>query len=170
MAADGNIRLRDDHAEIMLSDGSIAIIDKEDVPKVSGVNWWGLRCKNGVYAQAKVDGKRVYLHRVIADATPGLEADHRDRNTLNCRRKNLRVVTHAQNQRNMSRPKNNTSGFKGVGWIKRAGCWCARIHHNGKEISLGCFHNPADAALAYDAASRRLHGEYGATNSDLMRA
>ena len=35
------------------------------------------------------------------------------------------------------------------------------IDKNGKQISLGCFRNPEDAHKAYEAASPKVHGEFG---------
>jgi hypothetical protein len=90
-----------------------------------------------------------------------MEVDHHDGNGLNCQRINLRIATHAENQRNQRLTKQNTSGFKGVGWNKRDKAWQARIKVNGKLKHLGYFSDPVDAYAAYCKASAEMHGEFG---------
>jgi len=45
---------------------------------------------------------------------------------------------------------NNTSGYKGVSWLKHSGKWRATIRLNGKSNHIGCFDLPKDAAQGYD--------------------
>ena len=56
----------------------------------------------------------------------------------------------------------NTSGFRGV-CFKR-GVWVARVNFNKKEISLGKFSDPAEAAKAYDAKALELFGDLARLN------
>jgi hypothetical protein len=52
-----------------------------------------------------------------------------------------------------------TSSYRGVGcWNKQAGRWFAQITHEGRQQRLGSFADEADAARAYDARARQLHG------------
>lgn len=46
--------------------------------------------------------------------------------------------------------KHNTSGFRGVSWIKSSNKWRARIEVNYKSINLGCFDTPEEGAIAYN--------------------
>lgn len=80
-------------------DGLSIIIDDDDYDRVSNFRWWALRPKKSltVYARTKIDGKTVYLHRMVMDCPPGCEIDHIDGNGLNCTRENLRAVSHAEN-------------------------------------------------------------------------
>ena len=105
---------------------------------------------------------KLMLHRVILNAPPGVKVDHRNRNTLDNRRENLRLATNKGNCQNRSKMRNNTSGFKGVSWDKDK--WRAVIHTDGKWIRLGRFEDPEIAAHAYDEAAQRFYGEFAAGN------
>lgn len=74
--------------------------------------------------------------------------------------KNLKLADHSQLCQKKKIGKNNTSGVKGVSWHSAIEKWQARIEVNGKTHYLGYFHDKEDAAKAYEAASRRYHGEF----------
>lgn len=74
--------------------------------------------------------------------------------------KNLRKATCSQNQHNRTINKNNTSGFKGVGWHKQQQRWRAYIVVNWKQKSLGLYDTKEEAHQAYCAAADKLHGEF----------
>lgn len=90
----------------------------------------------------------------------GIDIDHRDGNSLNNRRANLRLATHAQNQHNRKAYATNTSGYKGVSYYRPTGKWVARIELKGKCKGLGYFFTPEAAHAAYIAAAKELHGEF----------
>ena len=69
----------------------------------------------------------------------------------------------SENQFNYTKPKNNTSGYKGVGRIGKK--WVARIRHQRKQYHIGTFGNVQDAVNAYDSAARRLFGEFALPNN-----
>ena len=146
---------------VPLTRGMVAIIDREDAARVCQFAWSANSPGPGrFYAQAMVEGRLVYLHRFILDAPPGALVDHRDGNTLDCRRPNLRLATPAQNSRN-ARRKGSRSGFRGV--IVRRDRFQAVIRA-GRYVSLGYFSTPEAAARAYDAAAIRLHGAFAVLN------
>lgn len=85
---------------------------------------------------------------------------------------NLDVVTHSQQQMHLKKVKTccgkpPTSKYKGVSWYKRYKKWMAQIKVQGKSHYLGIFENEVDAAVAYDEASLKHHGEFGLTNVTL---
>lgn len=94
----------------------------------------------------------------------GFEVDHINRDRLDNRRQNLRVVTRHQNAIWRQGLPNSTSRFKGVGFHKSRNTWRAYIKVNGKSMNLGYFKYEEDAAYAYDAAARRLFGDSAYTN------
>jgi hypothetical protein len=89
-----------------------------------------------------------------------LDIDHIDRNPLNNKIENLRLVTRAQNRCNSGARINASSKFKGIYWQTDRKAWRAQITKNGKVTNLGSFKDPYDAHLAYCAAAARLHGEF----------
>jgi hypothetical protein len=86
--------------------------------------------------------------------------DHRDGDCTNNRWNNLRRATRSQNNANRSRPRHNTSGYKGASRCRRSGKWLAHIGINGKIIFLGRFETPQEAHAAYLKAARKLFGEF----------
>jgi len=112
---------------------------------------------------------RLILGLGIASAKKGnkdLHVDHADLNGLNNCRDNLRVCKPEENMRNQRRRKDNTTGYKGV---KRAVSSCilpyqANINFEGKRYYLGTYATPEEAARAYDAKAKELHGEFAYLN------
>lgn len=56
------------------------------------------------YRTVRIDGKAVYVHRIIKEMSTGKKSngfvDHRDRNRSNNKPKNLRTTTRSQNNKN----------------------------------------------------------------------
>jgi hypothetical protein len=80
-----------------LSDGSVTLIDREDMPRV--LPWeWRLPASGGPrFVEGRQRDERglcdiVYLHRLIANAGPEDVVLHRNHNTLDNRRENLLVM------------------------------------------------------------------------------
>lgn len=108
--------------------------------------------------------KTVWLHRIIALCPKGKEVDHVNNNPLDNRRINLRVCTQAQNLQNRGKRRVGTAKYKGAYWNKLMRKWHAQIYH-GKKIHLGFFDNPEEAALAYNDAAIKYHGEFANLNN-----
>jgi hypothetical protein len=101
------------------------------------------------------------MHRLIMG--PGPQVDHKDGNGLNNRRSdNLRFATDTQNRANQKVRKDSTTGFKGV--RPHRDKFQARIRVKGREITLGSFATPEEAALAYNAAAKECFGEFARPN------
>lgn len=149
--------------KIKLTQNKFALIDDEDFDLVSQYKWHaGLR-KHTYYAFNR--RKNLLMHRLIMKVTDSkLQIDHINRNGLDNRKKNLRIVDNRKNSLN-SRPKRNnkTSKYKGVD-MHVCGKWRAVIRPNKKQIHLGLFNNEKDAALAYDKKAKILFGEYAFLN------
>jgi len=154
-----------------LIDGYIVHVDEEDAHLFVGRTWRAVEPTPGkIYIRwtTKKNGRGLvfYLHRMITNAPKGVMVDHHDGDSLNCRRKNLRLGDSLLNNRNMSKIRNRatTSRFKGVKWRPREKKWAVNIRHSGRQHHLGYFKNEAEAAFAYDHASMKFHGEQGRTN------
>lgn len=113
----------------------------------------------------------VRMHRIILEHhgfnLEGIEIDHRNLNRLDNQKSNLRVATHNQNQWNVKKRKNNTSGYKGVLVMKNyiSKPFVAYINVNNKRIHLGYFSNIKDAALSYNNAAKSHFGDFANLNS-----
>jgi len=156
---------------IPLTQGQFAIIDDEDSDLVAPYKWSAMKRRGaaGFYAQSAVwdrSAKRtrtVLMHRLISGARPGQLCDHANMNGLDNRRSNLRICTPSENQCNRKAQSNNKTGFKGVTRTP-SGSYRASITIGKARHNLGTFATPEAAAIARDAAARRLHGEYASLN------
>ena len=147
-----------------------ALVDEADYGLVGAYSWRPFHSSSGsVYAYTTISRKTVFMHQLILDTAGGLDTDHRDRNPLNNRRRNLRPATRAQNMANRSKWVRSdgrplTSMFKGVRLDRRASKWRAEIKVNGRTKHLGYFVSEVDAAKAYDAAADKYFGEFAYLN------
>lgn len=148
--------------QIYLSRGKVALVDDDLYEYLNQWKW----SFDGRYATRAEKGKRVYMHRVVAQTPPGMETDHRSGDRLDNQRQNLRNATITQNRSNARKHHDNRTGFKGVSWSKQNKKWQAQIQVNGKKICIGFFSAPEDAAQAYDAKAKEkdMHGEFARTN------
>jgi hypothetical protein len=142
------------------------IVDSDDYDRVIGAGKWCVTFPSRTvpyvirwdYSQEK--RKCVYLHRMLVDADPGVQVDHRSLNTLDNRKSNLRSATVMQNAYNRRVRSDSESGVKGISLHKRSGRWTAKIRADGKYFYIGCFPTAEAAAFAYQGAALLLHGEY----------
>lgn len=157
---------------IQLKDGTLALVDSEDYARLVRHQW---RRDRDDYAARTVhfrgeDGldrtRCVFMHREVVGAPTGettVLVDHKNGNTLDNRRKNLRFCSVSQNQQNRHH-RSGVSAYKGVCWHSRCRKWQAQIKLSGRNRYLGLFENEVDAAKAYDTAAREMFGEFANTN------
>lgn len=154
--------------QIPLTRGQFAIVDEADFAIANQYKWHAIRPHRIWYAVRTIWGhgenSSQYLHRFLLGNPQGVSIDHVDGNGLNCARSNLRIATKSQNDANRGRQENNKSGYKGVHWATRDKKWIAKIKVDGRQIYVGGFDNPVDAALAYDAAAHKYFGAFAGTN------
>jgi len=122
------------------------------------------------YLYLNLNGKRYPLHKLawlyVYGHYPNV-VDHKNRKVNDNRIENLRVASNADNVRNQSLKKSNTSGFKGVHFSKQKNKWIANIRTDTGRVHLGFFSCKLEAAKAYDNAAYKYHGEFAMTNKDL---
>lgn len=133
-------------------------IDGADYDAVKGIRW--KLSRDGYAVKESYGSGYSNMHRVLMQPPSHLFVDHIDGNKLDNRRCNLRLATPSQNAHNRGPSRNNTSGFKGVIYVKREKKWRAKMTVQGKPIQIGDFKNKDDAVRAYAAASEKYHGEF----------
>lgn len=119
--------------------------------------------KQSGYLSIMIDYKRHYAHRLawfyITGDWPPCQIDHANGDRLDNRFANLRLADRSENQHNRGTPRNNTSGFKCVYWLKNDGVWLARVQKDNRQIHLGRYSTRAEASKAYvDWAKNNLKG------------
>ncbi len=153
---------------IELTQGQVTIVDDIDYDFLMRFKWyaaWHRNCFRAVRS-IPVDGKqkRLHMHTAIAERMkigPKL-IDHRDQNSLNNQRTNLRSATNSQNQHNRGAPSNNKTGVKGVSLQKAIGRYQARIKLHDKRYHLGYFDTISEAEQVVIAKRVELVGEFAA--------
>ena len=120
---------------------------------------------SGGYLVIQLNKKPCKAHRLafwlMTGHAPSECIDHINGQGDDNRWVNLREATHAQNMRNTTNArKNSTSGYKGVSYYKPMKKWQAVIRVNGKLKHLGYFQEPEAAHREYISAAKRLHGSF----------
>lgn len=167
-------------AEISLTRGMVALVDDEDLGWLSAFFWQAVEGRNGafyaaraVYVSRREGGPRQFsrqmqrdvLERIAGAAPAGTKADHRNGNTLDNRRRNLRWATDSISNINRGLFRSNQSGYRGVTLDKRKGLYQARLKVNGQTY-LGGWHRTAEAAaLAYNRLALEHHREHARLNA-----
>jgi hypothetical protein len=121
----------------------------------------------GRYIQIRFDGGIYYAHRLAFLWMEGWmprQVDHENLDKADNRWSNLRAADASKNSSNRSLRGDNTSGYKGVCWHRKAGKWTAMIQLNGRSIYLGLHESLEDAAAAYKTAAEHYFGEFARTN------
>ncbi len=159
-----------DFRRIYLGEGEWTILDQQDYYRYREFKWFikGNGSKLYVLRSFKIGPKKtkmIAMHREIMNAPKGLVVDHKNGESLDNRRANLRLATQAQNIQNRQKTKSKTSSkFLGVYYDRRTEMWAAKIKCNGKHIWLGRFKTEIEAARAYDAAAKKYFGEFARLN------
>ncbi|MFD0853487.1 HNH endonuclease [Actinomadura adrarensis] len=133
-----------------------AIVDEAIYPAVA--RWsWRLDSDGYVFRSQSINGRvfEVRLHRAVMACSPGdgLVIDHINRNPLDNRRENLRIVSAAINQQNRgyqrARPRFDRSRNK----------WRAKFKYNKKEYYAGSYDTEQEAQEALDKKRREVTGQ-----------
>ena len=152
--------------EIICKHGEIALVDDEDYQVLSYHKWHFTGHDNRPYVCTKLNNcegntRNIYMHNFLVSIA--VNVDHKDGNTLNNQKDNLRVSTKEENEWNKPKQKTSkgkpcTSQYKGVSLCN--GRWRAQIKRNGVHYPLGEFANEEDAARAYNKKCAELSGDF----------
>lgn len=129
--------------------------------------WCAFLPRNGskYYVVAWDGTKSTKMHRKILKLTDSkIQVDHKDRDTLNNRRSNLRIASANQNQYNKGLIKRNTSGLIGVHLKENRDTWSYEIKYERQYIYRGKFKTKEEAAIARDLAALYIQKEFAVLN------
>lgn len=149
---------------ISLTQGKVALVDDEDYEWLSQWKWCAHKpnktfyAERGVWMNKKMVGLK--MHRVILglSANDGKIVDHRNRNGLDNRKINLRLVNKTINAINRDLQRNNVSGFRGVAYDTEKQKWRAFIYISKVQHHGGYHFDKVTAALAYDQLATQHYG------------
>lgn len=154
----------DGTSTMVLSTGQHCILDSEDVPKVAGKYWYGVR-PNGpgtvVYAAHKpgrvngVQQNTIMMHRLLLDAPQGFHVHHISGDGLLNTKANLQLVTPYKHRLEHGR---GGSEYRGVSRRRDCDRWHAHLKVGTLSVYIGSYLSELEAAKAYDHASRFLRG------------
>ena|SRR3990167_376480 len=115
------------------------------------------------YRQIRIDGRVYKAHRLawfyIHGEWPAHDMDHAAGRRQDNRLEKIRPATRSQNRANIGKHRNNTTGFKGVLFV-RPHRWRAVIKCEKRRYHLGYFDTPEEAHAAYAEKARELFGEF----------
>ena len=120
------------------------LCDKEDWEQLKNVKWY-----KDILGYAACSAKPRRFHNfIINNNSKDKVVDHINRNRLDNRKCNLRLVSFKENVRNSNKKCTNKSGVKGVWYDNARNKWCAGISVNGTSVGLGRFDSIEEACLA----------------------
>lgn len=158
---------------IELTNGYWAKVDDHNYKWLNQWKWFAKKNSRDqtVYAARNItleNGKQttIRMHRVIMNASKGMMVDHKDRDGLNNQEYNLRNATNQQNCCNKKKRRDSRFKYRGLMLLDRCVTkpFGACIFVCGKTKFLGTFATQEEAALAYNKAAVKYHGEFARLN------
>lgn len=162
------IIIEGDVAIIPLTKGQRAVIDAVDVPMVEPYCWHAIwsphgKCFYAARGTFNTHGRvsTLQMHRALLGVTdPKTFVDHRNHDTLDNRRSNLRACTPSESNWNMRTPRRSTTGLKGVSRYGTQGKYRTYISVHGKVQWFYSFGTPEAAFEFRQKELSKLHGEF----------
>lgn len=136
--------------------GEQFLFDLEDFDIIKNYMW----TINKGYVTTNYKQHTISMHRLIMQPDDNLTIDHINHNKTDNRKANLRICTQADNLKNKSKSKNNTSGVIGVSWNIKDKRWRAKITKDKKYYFLGNFIYKEDAIKARLRAEQEMFGDF----------
>jgi len=145
--------------QIPLTQGKFAIVDDEDFEYLNQWKWTAQKKPNGFYAYrtAGKPRKRIFMHALLVSVPEGMQCDHKNLDTLDNQKKNLRIATRSQNMANRRVPYNKT-GERCI--QKRNSGYQVKIKKDNKWAYTKSFLTLEGAIKARNVMIELIHGEF----------
>lgn len=145
--------------KIKFPNGGCTLVDDEDYDVIKQFTWrkkWN-PYTNSYYAATGV--KTILLHRLIMNAKKGQKVDHRNHDTLDNRKDNLRKVTHSQNMQNrIGATALSSTGIRGVSITSSSTSpYRATVYLHGVIVFQKRFRTIEEASKAVTEARLKYH-------------
>lgn len=141
--------------EIALVNGGVALVDEDAYERLGHLRWrlhsnGYVRWQRSRGPRGNVEVETRYLHREVLGLSAGDPrwVDHINRDRLDCRRENLRVLEPGVSNQNTSSRKGSSSKWRGVSWREDKRKWEARAQVAGRCHRAGYFDSEEDAGRA----------------------
>jgi hypothetical protein len=147
------------------------LIDTEDLQKVLDFpyslsvqwNYRGKRYYAGFTEYIKLpDGghknRLVYLHDLILGKKNGYTIDHKNRDSLDCRKNNLRYSSKGDNDKNREGcNSNNKLKLRNICWLEQEQCYCVQLQVNKKNTRWKFGKDELDEAILFAEEGRKKY-------------
>lgn len=136
--------IKDDFAVLLITykeKVAEVLIDKEDISRINEHNW---RLNEKGYVISDIKNHKVRLHNLILNrntSNPKIVCDHINRNKLDNRKSNLKIVSQKENNKNRILKR-------GKYYTKKKNKWLAYYIVNRKMKSLGYYNSEEEAKEA----------------------
>lgn len=123
------------------------LIDIEDIEQCKKHHWSIIESNNYKRVVTYINNKRIVLHKYIINYYGKNPIDHINRNTLDNRKSNLRIVTECENNANKD--------FKNI-WQQKNGKYRVVIVRYGVRYHVGYFDTEEESIAARDAKLKEI--------------
>lgn len=146
--------------EILLTKGYVTLVDDETYEFLNGYAWSAKENGKNVYAVSYINGKSIKMHNLLLFCKL---VDHKDRNSLNNQKYNLRPCTTSQNAVNGTRAPSASTGYRYI-YKMANGRYRVKGFKNRKSFHFGYFKTIEDALKERNIRLSDLHGEFVVLN------
>lgn len=142
---------------ITLYSGEEVAVDDEDYAELATYKWhrhhlgYAQRLVYKYISKGQYSKKSVLMHRHIMKPPKNMVIDHINRDKLDNRKINLRVVTQAENTFNKGIQSNNKSGYRCIHWDNTRKKWVVQVKILNKNKFVGRFGDFQEAIRARDS-------------------
>lgn len=149
---------------IHLESGDTAAVSYGDEELVKNHHWF---IGGNGYVCTSINGKRFYLHKMIAGVNGKTIVDHIDRCKMDNRSQNLRIANKSLNGGNAKlRSDSKNTGHKNIKYDRRYNNYSVRVTKDGVTHYGGTFKNILDAIPAANSLRKKLYGEFAYYDSN----